>query len=382
MNADLPALLGGPPVRPEGPPDWPPPDAAVAEALRAACGDGSWGKYQGGHVERLERRLADMHGVPFAAVCSSGTLAVELALRALKVGPGDEVALAAYDYPGNFLAVHAVGARPVLVDVGSDDWNLDLNCLKEAFGPAVRAVVVSHLHGGLVPMRELTAQATAHGVAVVEDAAQAPGAMVQGRRAGTWGDMGVLSFGGSKLLTAGRGGTLLTGRAEVHQRLRLLLHRAGNVLYPLSELQAAVLTPQLDRLDERNARRRRAVALLTERLRDVPGLRPFRLQTDGAPCHYKLGFQYNAEAFGLSRARFVAAVRAEGVAIDEGFRALHVGRSPERFRRVGPLAEAGRAHAGAVVLHHPILLGSDEEIEQVAEAVHKVRRHAGLLAGP
>ena len=80
-TADLPALLGGPPIRPEGPPDWPSPDDAVRDALDAAWRDASWGKYQGGGVERLERRLADLHGVAFAVVCSSGTLAVELALR-------------------------------------------------------------------------------------------------------------------------------------------------------------------------------------------------------------------------------------------------------------------------------------------------------------
>ena len=383
MNAaDLPALLGGPPIRPGGPPDWPPADDAVREALQAAWRDGSWGKYQGGGVERLEQRLADLHDVGFAAVCSSGTLAVELALRALKIGPGDEVVLAAYDYPGNVLAVHAVGARPVLADVAPDDWNLDLDSLAEALGPAVKAVIVSHLHGGLVAMRELTERASARNVAVVEDAAQTPGATVQGRRAGAWGDVGVLSFGGSKLLTAGRGGALLTGRPDVHQRLRLLTHRAGNVLYPLSELQAAVLAPQLDRLDERNARRRRAVALLAERLADVPGIHPFRQRTDGEPCYYKVGFRYDAASFGLTRARFTAAVRAEGVALDEGFRALHVGRSPDRFRRVGSLAEAERAHAGAVVLHHPVLLGSDEEIGQVAEAVRKVHRGAERLAAP
>ncbi len=187
--------------------------------MQAAWRDGSWGKYQGGGVERLERRLAELHGVAHAAVCASGTLAVELALRALKVGPGDEVVLAAYDYPGNFLAVHAVGARPVLADVAPDDWNLDVHSLAEAFGPAVRAAIVSHLHGGLVPMRELTELTQARNVAVIEDAAQAPGAMIQGRRAGMWGDVGVLSFGGSKLLSAGRGGALLTGRAGTCTKL-------------------------------------------------------------------------------------------------------------------------------------------------------------------
>jgi perosamine synthetase len=376
-------LLGGPPIRPEGPPHWPVLDEEVGEALRAAWDDGSWGKYQGGAVEGLEERLAREHGVAHAAVCSSGTLAVELALRALKVGPGDEVILAAYDYPGNFLAVHAVGAQPVLVDAAPDDWNLDLNSLAQAFSPAARAVIASHLHGGLIPMRELTALAAANGVAVIEDAAQTPGAMVQGRRAGAWGDVGVLSFGGSKLLTAGRGGALLTDRADVYQRLRLTLHRAGNLLYPLSELQAIVLAPQLDRLDERNACRRRAVALLAEQLRDAPGLRLFGSRiADGEACYYKVGFQFDAECFGLTRERFTAAVRAEGIVLDAGFHALHVGRSPDRFRRVGVLAEAERAHVGAVVLHHPVLLGDDAAVRQVAEAVWKVHRWNAQLAAP
>src|SRR4051812_176796 len=92
---ELPALLGGPPIRPEGPPDWPPPDAAVTEAVTAALRDGSWGKYCGGHVDRLEQQLTRMHGGAYALTCGSGTFAVELALRALKVGPGDEVVLAA-----------------------------------------------------------------------------------------------------------------------------------------------------------------------------------------------------------------------------------------------------------------------------------------------
>src|SRR5947209_4022232 len=131
----LPALLGGRPVRPQGPPDWPPADEAVREALLAAWRDGSWGKYHGGQVRRLEERLATEHGVGYALTCGSGTFAVELALRALKVGPGDEVVLAAYDYPGNFLAVHAVGATPVLADVDPDNFNLAPEALAEALGP-------------------------------------------------------------------------------------------------------------------------------------------------------------------------------------------------------------------------------------------------------
>src|SRR5262245_33009518 len=148
---DLPAILGGSPIRPQGPPDWPPADEAVRLAVERALGDGSWGKYDGGHVARLEARLAAWLGCPHALTCGSGTLAVEVALRALGVGGGDEVVLAAYDYPGNFLSVHAVGARPVLADVAPGNWNLDAERLARALGPATKAVIVSHLHGGLVP---------------------------------------------------------------------------------------------------------------------------------------------------------------------------------------------------------------------------------------
>jgi perosamine synthetase len=359
------------PVRPQGPPDWPLPDEAVSAAIVAALRDGSWGKYSGGHVELLEQRLAEYHGGVHVLTCGSGTFAVELALRALRVGAGAEVILAAYDYGGNFLAVHAVGALPVLVDVHPDNWNLDPERLTAAIGPATKAVIVSHLHGGLVPMPDLLEVMRRHGVPIIEDAAQCPGAIVAGRRAGTWGDVGVLSFGGSKLLTAGRGGAILTPHADVYQRARIVQNR-GNVVCPLSELQAAVLLPQLDRLDERNARRRAAVTRLDEQLRDVPGLSRFRNHIEGEPGYYKVGFRLDEKTFGMSRAAFVAAARAEGIAFDEAFRALHVSRSPNRCRRVGALTEADRAHVGCVVLHHPVLLGSQEDVDQVTRAVRKI----------
>jgi dTDP-4-amino-4,6-dideoxygalactose transaminase len=380
----LPALLGGPPVRPQGPPDWPPPDEDVLCAIHAAYADGSWGKYHGHYVARLEARLAEYHGVEHALTCGSGTFATELALRALKVGPGDEVILSPYDYPGNFLAVHAVGATPVLIDIDASSWQMSLDRLPEAVGTATKAVIASHLHGGQVPMEQLATFATERGLRVIEDAAQCPGAIVQGRCAGTWGDVGVLSFGGSKLLTAGRGGAILTRHADVHQRARLAQMR-GNVVCPLSELQAAALLPQLDKLHRHNQRRadgvRRLVDLLNSPPQAVPGLVPFAVPSGHSqPGYYKVGFQYDEAAFGLPRARFVAALRAEGVAFDEGFRALHAGRSPSRFRRGGDLAEADRAHRGAVVLHHPILLGSEADVAEVAAALRKIYANVRVLS--
>jgi dTDP-4-amino-4,6-dideoxygalactose transaminase len=334
--------------------------------------DGTWGKYQGGSVKYLEQTLAQYHGVEFAVSCGSGTFAIELALRALKVGPGDEVILAAYDYPGNFLSIHAVGAGPVLVEVAAGNWNLEPARLETAAGPATKAVIVSHLHGGIVPMREVMAVAGRHGLAVIEDAAQAPGALVQGRKAGTSGDAGILSFGGSKVLTAGRGGALVTPRADVNHRARLVMYR-GNWVCPLSELQAAVLLPQLAKLDAMNAVRARNVELLRGLLRSVPGLAPLgNSSLDTQAGYYKLGFQFDAQRFGLPRARFLEAVRAEGIAVDEGFPALHVGRSPNRFRAAGPLTEVDRAHRGMVILHHPVLVGTPDQIEEVAAAIVKV----------
>ena len=188
MAEELPASLGGPPIRPEGPPAWPFPDHEVAAAFGTAFGDGSWGQYLGPHVPRLETALCESHNVAHALTCATGTLAVEIALRTLGVGRGDEVILAAYEFEPSFLAVHAIGATPVLVDVSPRNPGIDLARLDAAIGPATKAVVATHLHGGLVAMSALMAIAKNRGVRVVEDAAQlrrdgrGPAGRIVGRR--------------------------------------------------------------------------------------------------------------------------------------------------------------------------------------------------------
>ena len=142
-------------------------------------------------------------------------------------------------------------------------------------------------------------------------------------------------------------GALFTRRPDVAQRAKLALGRGNNLLSPLSELQAAVLLPQLEMLADRNERRAGAVRRLAELLADVPGLRPFVNDVEGSPAYYKVGLRYDASAFGLSRERLVKAMRAEGVALDEGFRALHVGRNEIRavtlrFQEIGKFAGGGR----------------------------------------
>lgn len=409
------AVLGGPPAVPGGAPRWPAADPDVLAALEQAYADGSWGRYHGPHGKRLARALAELHQVEFVTLCCSGTFAVELALRGLRVSAGDEVILAGYDFPGNFRAIEAVGARPVLVDVASDNWNLDPRQLAGFCGARTRAIVASHLHGGLVPMRELADLAAEQGLAVVEDACQAPGAEVQGRLAGTWGDVGVLSFGGSKLLTAGRGGAILTRQAGIHQRAKIYCEQ-GNNAFPLSELQAAVLLPQLAKLDQRNLRRRAGVERLwrlLERMfagegdapaepmpaapaarqaarggeaavsahpppkpfRPIPGLRP--LVNRAAPCapaYYKLGLKYVAEELaGRARDEFAAAVQAEGVALEAGFRGF-ARRSGRRCRPANSLPHSRHAAEACVVLHHPVLLEPYDVIDQAGRALAKVIR--------
>lgn len=365
------AINGGPPTIPDGPPTWPLHDDTVRDALLAVYEDGDWGRYHGKYVERLTERLADRHGLQYVLPCCSGTMAVELALRGLKIGADDEVILAGYDFGANFRCIEAVGARPVLVDIDPDTWCLDVNRASEAIGPATRAILVSHLHGGLAAMRALREAADRRNLTIVEDACQAPGATVDQRTTGTWGDVGVLSFGGSKILTAGRGGAIVTPHQDVFQRAKIFNDR-GNEAFPLSELQAAVLLPQLERLDERNRKRLCAVQKLLGDCGELPGLTPIRVDKgENAASFYKLAWRYDDKVTGRSRDAFIAAIQAEGVAMDAGFRGF-TRRGAKRCRRVGNLTHSSRAAEQTVLLHHPVLLGSDSELELVATAIHKV----------
>jgi dTDP-4-amino-4,6-dideoxygalactose transaminase len=343
---------------------WPLADEAICEALASAFADGSWGRYHGNNCERLRTALAAMHGVEHVHLCSSGTLAVELALRALKVGAGDEVILAGYDFPGNFRAIEAIGARPVLVDIDPRTWCLDSAGLAGAIGPQTRALIVSHLHGGMAEMQRIMKLAHEHGVMVVEDACQAPGATIDGRLAGTWGDVGVLSFGGSKLLTAGRGGALLTRHADASQRIKIYCER-GNDAFPLSELQAAVLVPQLARLAERNRKRRENVARILHATSRYSVLQPLQNRGDVEPSYYKLAWLFTGgQPSTSSREDFLAQAQSQRIPLDAGFRGFAL-RSSRRCRVASNLTHSAAAAAQTVVLHHPVLLAGDECVLQM-----------------
>jgi perosamine synthetase len=373
------AMHGGAPAFNGATPRWPCDDVDLAAQF---C-DGSWAHYQGRHNDQLISALQQYLNVPHVYPCCSGTFAVELALRMLKIGSGDEVILAGYDFAGNFRAVEAVGATPVLVDIVPRRWHLDPQQLAAAASPRVKAVVVSHLHGVLAPMRPLLEAARHFGWVVVEDACQATGARVDGQSAGTWGNVGTFSFGGSKLLTAGRGGAVVTHDAATLQRAKVFCER-GNHAFPLSELQAGVLLPQIARLEERNEHRRRAVIRIRERFTvneqaQGPHLLPAELPEVGQhPAYYKLGWLVNVPDDSPNftrteqlRDRLALALQAEGIAIDAGFRGFGR-RSDARCRKVGDLRHARQAAAGTLVLHHPLLLAHDDTPERLAATLREV----------
>lgn len=359
----------------ESPFDWPLPDEDVRLTLEAAYRDGSWGQYRGPHGDGLIEDLRAQFACEHALLCSSGTIGVELGLRGCGVVAGDEVVLASYDFPGNFRAIEAVGARPVLVDVELKSWCLDAEALANVRRERVKAVIVSHLHGGLAEMPKIMQLARERNWAVVEDACQQPGAVLEGRAVGSWGDVGVLSFGGSKLLTAGRGGAVLTSDAQIHQRMKVFAER-GNWAFPLSELQAAVLRPQLAKLERRNRQRSERVATILESTEELQAwLRPVACRAHAEPAYYKLAWSLiPAEKEPTLRDALIAKLLAAGVPIDVGFRGF-TRRSARRCEQSGSLECSKRLSQSTLLLHHPVLLKEKKTAQQVVQVLdHEVRR--------
>ncbi len=379
MNLTALAIDGGQPLLAAGPPSWPLQDEQVSEALAALAADGGWGQYNGPHVEQLSAALSALHGNHHVYPCCSGTIAVELALRGLQVGPGDEVILAGYDFPGNFRSIEAVGALPVLVDIEPGRWTIDPVGIQQAITPLTRALVVSHLHGGLAPMAELLSLVQPRGIPLVEDACQCPGAMIDGRPAGQHGDVGIMSFGGSKLLSAGRGGALLTPHEDVYQRVKIFAER-GNDAFALSELQACVLGPQLEKLEQRNQHRQQSVDHLQELLDGTPGLLPVKTPSAASGSgnrgsYYKLAWLYQKLSPGApDREVILAALQAEGVAMHAGFRGF-ARRKGRRCRQEGELDHSQQAGDNTLILHHPVLLQEKQVVGLVAEAIRRVMDH-------
>ncbi len=343
---------------------WPPRDEAIERSVSRLLADGSWAHYTGVATEELLASLLAFFGSSFVGLCSSGTIGVEIALRSVQVDADDEVILAAYDFPGNFRAVEQIGATPVLVDLAANSHGLDPQCVEDAIGPRTRAVIATHLHGQIAPLESLIEICHRRGLALIEDACQVPGARWNSRRLGTIGDVGVISFGGSKLLTAGRGGAILTIDENIYQRSRIFCDR-GNDAFPLSQLQAAVLPPQIDKLDARNSLRQKRVRLLIERLRATTDLM-IPIDPDVESAFYKLPLILDGGE--AQRSHFIAALNEQGIDIGEGFRGFGL-RSARRCRKIGALSNSQAQSERTCLLHHPVLLADEPVIEELSRRI-------------
>ena len=220
----------------------------------------------GPNVHAFEHELAAYVGSAFAIGVNSGTDALHLALRALDIGPGDEVITTPFTFAATSEAIGLVGARPVFVDIDPERFTIDPRAIEAAITPRTQAILPVHLYGLPAPMEEICRIAHRHALAVVEDCAQAIGADIDGRRVGTFGDAGAFSFFPSKNLGAyGDGGMVTTSRADLAERIRSLRAHGGRVKYHhdelginsrLDEVQAAILRVKLPHLEEWIARRR------------------------------------------------------------------------------------------------------------------------------
>lgn len=379
------AIKGGEALLHDAQPHWPTASRAIREVVSTALEDGTWGKYESRWstilLEKLQQHFQCEHILP----CCSGTIAVELALRGVGAAAGDEVIMAGYDFPGNFRAIESIGAFPVLCDVVAGGWVIDAQQIEQAISPTTSAIIVSHLHGQIADMQTIRRlvedwnQRRDKKIWIIEDACQTPGGSIGGQPLGSFGDVATLSFGGSKLLSAGRGGAVITHSPEILQRARIYNSR-GNEAFPLSQLQAAVLGPQLDELNELTALRNRNALRLIEATRDFEtmlGLRQIVCSPESAnedsliPAFYKLPWLLKDRTTGWSRGEFIAAIQAEGVNIDAGFRGF-LRRSSRRCRRTGVLANSQVAAQQTLLLHHPMLLASDDTIDLVVAAIRKV----------
>lgn len=232
----------------------------------------------GPNVEALEAEIASYVGCGHAVGVNSGTDALHLALRALDIGPGDEVITTPFTFVASAEAIAMVGATPVFADIDPKTYNIDPQRIEAAITPRTRAIVPVHLYGNPAPMHEIMSIASRHGLAVVEDCAQAIGATIDGVRVGSFGDAAAFSFFPSKNLGAfGDGGMLVTSRADIAQRVRSLRSHGGRIKYHheelgvnsrLDELQAAILRVKLPHLNTwvelRNEIARAYSAALTE----------------------------------------------------------------------------------------------------------------------
>jgi perosamine synthetase len=276
--------------------------AYVTEAVSTA-----WYANHNAFHARFEAAFADYVGRRFAIATPSCTAALHLTLAALGIGPGDEVAVPDITWIASSAPISYVGATPLFVDVDEESWCMDAASLQRAITPRTKALIVVDLYGNMPDMDAIRAVADDRGIAVIEDAAEAIGSEYHGAKAGSFGVASTFSFHGSKTLTTGEGGMLVTDDPRLHERILFLRDHgrpAGDRMfwntevafkYKMSSMQAALGLAQLERVEE-----------LVARKREIAGW--YRHELDGLD-----GVTFNSEAAGVKNTYWMNTVIVDAI---------------------------------------------------------------------
>lgn len=317
-----------------------PPDVGAAErAALLQAFDSGWVGPVGPDLPAFERECAAVVGAGHAVALSSGTAALHLALRLVGVGPGDRVLVPSFTFVATAAAVTYLGAEPVFVDSDESTWTIDPDLVQAALdgrsGPRPRAVVAVDVYGRCADYGRLEPMCAAAGVPLVTDAAESLGSTHRGRRAGSFGDVAVLSFNGNKIITTGGGGMLLTDDRARAERARHLATQAREPVphyehlevghnYRLSNLLAALGGAQLRGLEQRVASRRETYRRYAGALAGVPGFTMMPLDPHGEPNCWLSCALVDPEVAGTDPQRLCAELAAVGVEARRTWKPLHL----------------------------------------------------------
>jgi dTDP-4-amino-4,6-dideoxygalactose transaminase len=405
------AILGGQPLRSRPFPAWPVFDDRERAQLEDVLASSSWGGYPSPNRKATEFAAAfsAYQGARFAIPTTSGTSALEVALKALGVGAGDEVIVPAITFAATPYAAVACMARPVFADVSAANACIDPDSVERLITRRTKAIIPVHYGASLADLDALAQISRAHSIPIVEDCAHVPGARFRDRGVGTHGALGCFSFQSSKPMTAGEGGMITTDDPDLEQRCQSLINcgrrRPGDDFegplmganYRMTEWQCGILLAQLARLGDQIEHKSRAAARLREGLGAIKGLTPVpRDPRVTRETIYAFIFLVDESALGLSRNRFVRALRAEGipsgVANDPVYRSALFPRESAGYRKACELAGASADDAincpvaerlfehAIVSIPHECLLGDDRDLDDIVAAAVKVASRASELA--
>ena len=320
-------------------PPWPQYADDEISAVQQVLASGRVNYWTGDEGRTFEREYAHHVGVEYGIALANGTVALELALRVLGIGPGDEVIVTSRSFIASASSIVVCGATPVFADVDRDSQNVTAETIAPLITDRTRAIIAVHLAGWPCDMAPIIALAKAHRLSVVEDCAQAHGALYNGRPVGSFGDIGVFSFCQDKIITTGGEGGMLVTRSEAlwrrawsykdhgkdyalthtpnHDRETAFswVHESIGSNFRMTEMQAAIGRLQLRKLGDWVSRRRRNAQLLAEQLSPLPALRVPQPGEAMYHAYYKFYAFVNPQALraGWTRDRLLGAIRERGV---------------------------------------------------------------------